>query len=55
MRRQEKEIRDITEIEAIIGRAEVMRMGLSDYGSPYIVPVCFGYEHKVLWIHSAPG
>ena len=53
MRRNEKEIRNIADIEAVIDRAAVLRLGLCDNGSPYIVPVCFGYEPKFLWIHSA--
>jgi uncharacterized protein len=54
MRRNEKEIRNLGEIEAMIRRAKVCRLGLCDKGSPYVVPVCFGYEPGFLWIHSAP-
>ncbi len=54
MRRKEKEIADITEIEAIIKKAEVCRIGLVDDDEPYIVPVCFGYEGRALYFHSAP-
>ena len=53
MRRREKEIRDDREIEKIIQRATVCRLGLCDKDSAYIVPVCFGYEPGNLWIHSA--
>lgn len=31
----------------------VCRLGLCDGRLAYIVPVCFGYEPGVLWIHSA--
>lgn len=54
MRRKEKEIADIKEIEAIIKKAEVCRIGLVDGDEPYVVPVCFGYEEGALYFHSAP-
>ncbi len=53
MRRRDKEIRDIEEIESIIRKALVCRLGLSDDNNPYIIPVNFGYENGSLYIHSA--
>ncbi len=44
MRRKDKEIKDIGEIEFIINKSKVCRIALSDNDSPYIVPVCFGYN-----------
>lgn len=40
-------------MEAIIRRSLVCRLGLCDGQRPYVVPVCFGYEDGVLYIHSA--
>jgi len=54
MRRKEKEITHNEEIEAIIKKAEICRIGLVDDAEPYIVPVCFGYEGRALYFHSAP-
>lgn len=54
MRRKEKEITSLKEIEGIIKRAKVCRIGLVDGDEPYIVPVCFGYEGNALYFHSAP-
>lgn len=54
MRRKEKEITDITAIEAIILRSSVCRLALSEDNHPYIVPLCFGYEDNTLYFHSAP-
>jgi nitroimidazol reductase NimA-like FMN-containing flavoprotein (pyridoxamine 5'-phosphate oxidase superfamily) len=54
MRRRERAIIDRTGIEAVIRRADVCRLGLSDDGQPYIVPVNFGYEDGVIFVHSAP-
>ncbi|MGD2089578.1 MAG: pyridoxamine 5'-phosphate oxidase family protein [Candidatus Aminicenantes bacterium] len=54
MRRKEKEINNITEIEAIIQKAEVCRLGLAVDNTPYIVPVFFGYENNCLYIHCGP-
>ena len=53
MRRKEKEITDIEEIEKIIKKAMVCRISLVDNDEPYIVPVCFGYERDVLYFHGA--
>jgi hypothetical protein len=53
LRRKEKEITDIKEIESIIQRSQVCRLALVDAGLPYIVPLCFGYKNKMLYFHSA--
>ena len=47
-------IEDRTIIESIIRQATVCRIGLSDGGQPYVVPVCFGYEDGALYFHSSP-
>jgi nitroimidazol reductase NimA-like FMN-containing flavoprotein (pyridoxamine 5'-phosphate oxidase superfamily) len=54
MRRKEKEITDIEEIEQVIKKAKVCRLGLVDNDGAYIVPVCFGYDRNNLYFHSAP-
>ena len=53
MRRKEKEITDKSEIESIIRKSLVCRLGLADDGSPYIVPLCFGYKDNSMYFHSA--
>jgi len=53
MRRQDKEISDKKEIESIINESNVCRIALCENNSPYIVPVCFGYENNYLYFHSA--
>jgi nitroimidazol reductase NimA-like FMN-containing flavoprotein (pyridoxamine 5'-phosphate oxidase superfamily) len=53
MRRKEREIKDIREIEAIIQQAEVCRLGLAVDNVPYVVPVNYGYEDNCLYIHCA--
>ncbi len=54
MRRAEREIKDKSEIESIINRATVSRIGLCLNDSPYVVPVNFGYQDGRLYFHSAP-
>ncbi len=54
MRRSEKEIKAAQEIEAIIQRAQVCRIGFSEDNLPYVVPVNFGYRDRCLYFHSAP-
>ena len=53
MRRSDREITSEVEIEAIIQEAKVCRLGLVDGDQPYIVPLSFGYQDKVLYFHSA--
>ncbi len=53
MRRKDKEIKDKAEIESIIKRATVCRIGLSENNMPYIVPVNFGYRDNCLYVHSS--
>ncbi len=53
MRRTEKEIRDRSQIDQIIARADVCRVGLSSGDRPYIVPVSFGYDGRVIYFHTA--
>ncbi len=53
MRRSEKEIKDRAEIDSIIRRSQVVRIGFSDDGQPYIVPLCFGYDGEALYVHCA--
>ena len=53
MRRKEKEITDKSEIESIIRKSFVCRLGIVDEGLPYIVPLCFGYDKGALFFHSA--
>ena len=53
MRRTEKEIKDRAEIDSIIRRSQVVRLGLSDNGLPYIVPLSFGYDGEAIYVHCA--
>jgi len=53
MRRKDKEIMDRMEIEMIIGKAPVCRLGMTDGEYPYVVPLCFGYRDNALYFHSA--
>jgi nitroimidazol reductase NimA-like FMN-containing flavoprotein (pyridoxamine 5'-phosphate oxidase superfamily) len=53
VRRKDKEVNDNTAIEDIIRKARVCRLGLSENGRAYIVPLCFGYKDNNLYFHSA--
>ncbi|MBA4422454.1 MAG: pyridoxamine 5'-phosphate oxidase family protein [Syntrophus sp. (in: bacteria)] len=53
MRREEREIRDQAEILAIMNEALVCRLGLSDDGTPYVVPMNFGLGEGCLYLHCA--
>lgn len=53
MRRKEREIKSKKEIEGIIKKAIVCRLGLSVNDQPYIVPLNFGYEKNELHFHCS--
>jgi nitroimidazol reductase NimA-like FMN-containing flavoprotein (pyridoxamine 5'-phosphate oxidase superfamily) len=53
MRRKDQEITADDEIEAILLQAAICRIGLCDGGVPYVVPLCFGYQDRTLYVHSA--
>ena len=53
MRRKDKEIESLSEIEAIIKKAAVCRLAMVDDQTPYLVPLCFGYRNGELYFHSA--
>jgi hypothetical protein len=54
MRRAEKEITNRREIDMILSKATVCRIGFYDQQTPYIVPMNFGYKDNCLYLHSAP-
>lgn len=58
MRRAEREVTDIAEIERILNSARVCRIALVDGEFPYMIPMCFGYTLEsgelALYFHSAP-
>lgn len=53
MRRKEKEIKSISEIEDIINKALICRLGLSLNNQPYVIPLNFGYKSNELHFHCA--
>ena len=53
MRRDDREITDRSQIDAIIGGSRVCRLGMSDDGRPYVIPLCFGYDGLALYLHCA--
>lgn len=54
MRKSEYEMTSRAEIDAILSRAPVCRLGLSVGDRPYVVPLAFGYEGGSLYFHSSP-
>ena len=53
MRRKDKEITDMAEIEEIIEKADVCRLAMATGEIPYVIPMSFGYDGGVLYFHSA--
>jgi uncharacterized protein len=55
MRRNDHDISDREELEAVLRETKVCRLGCSDDGCPYIVPLSFGYSDGAIYLHSAPA
>lgn len=53
MRRQEREIKERKQVDEIIRRAQVCRIGLAGASGPYVVPVNFGYDGSCIYFHCA--
>ncbi len=54
MRRTDKEITNRREIDTILSKATICRIGLVGNNVAYIVPLNFGYKNNCLYFHSAP-
>ncbi len=58
MRRKDREVKEIDDIESIIAKCSVIRIGFVDKGFPYIVPLNFGYlrtegQMSIFYFHCA--
>ena len=53
MRREDREIVDGAAIRAVMEESQVCRIGLSDDGMPYVVPMNFGLGENCLYLHCA--
>lgn len=53
MRRKDREIKDPQVIASVIRSSTVCRLGMSDDGQPYVIPMSFGYRDGALYFHSA--
>ena len=57
MRRKDREVTEMEEIQQIFDECKVCRIGIMDENGPYIVPVNYGYVRKegkvILYIHGA--
>jgi hypothetical protein len=53
MRRRDRQIEDSREVDSILNRAQVGRIGMSLSDQPYVVPVNFLYSGGKIYFHSA--
>lgn len=53
MRRAERQVTERAQIDDIIRRSRVCRMGLVCDGAPYVVPLSFGYDGEAVYLHMA--
>ncbi|MBI5064400.1 MAG: pyridoxamine 5'-phosphate oxidase family protein [Desulfatitalea sp.] len=53
MIRKDKEIGRREEIDAIVARCQVCHLAFCRDNTPYVIPVCFGYDGRCLYVHTA--
>ncbi|MDK2979333.1 MAG: uncharacterized protein PWP52_2047, partial [Bacteroidales bacterium] len=56
MVKRDKAIQDIVgmdELEAVIKKCKVCRVGMVDGDNPYVLAMNFGYEDQTIWLHCA--
>jgi nitroimidazol reductase NimA-like FMN-containing flavoprotein (pyridoxamine 5'-phosphate oxidase superfamily) len=53
LKRRDREITTRSEIDEVIRRSTVCRVGFAVEGEPYIVPLSFGYDGEALYFHTA--
>lgn len=57
MRRKDREVTELSEIEEILQSCKTCHVAMMDEGRPYVVPLSFGYEMKdgtlTLYFHCA--
>jgi nitroimidazol reductase NimA-like FMN-containing flavoprotein (pyridoxamine 5'-phosphate oxidase superfamily) len=54
MRRTDKEVRDRAWMDDVLGRGQFISVALSTLdGEPYVVPMGYGYEGGVIYLHGA--
>jgi uncharacterized protein len=53
LRRAAREITDPNAIADIFRGAKLLFLALADQPAPYVLPVCFGFEDGVLYVHGA--
>jgi len=49
-----EKIEDKKILEDILSNAKYLRLALCNENKPYIVPMSFGYENDVIYLHSSP-
>ncbi len=57
MRREDREIKEVNDILNIVGKAQIIHLGICDGEYPYVVPLHYGYEYSddqlIFYVHSA--
>ena len=48
-----KDIVDLDELEAIIKKCNVCRIGMVDGDTPYVLAMNFGYDDQTIWLHCS--
>ena len=53
MASQDKLVTDRARIDQIIRQSQICHLACSQEGSPYVVPISFGYDGQAVYLHTA--
>lgn len=53
MRKPEREITDPAELQYVLKKAQICRIGMIDDGVPYVVPMNYGIGEGCIYLHSS--
>ncbi len=48
-----KDIIELSDLEEVIGKCKICRVGMVDGDEPYVLAMNFGYEDQTVWLHCA--
>ena len=53
MRKADREVKDLSQVEALLMRAEYIQLAFWDGIAPYMTPMSFGYKDRVIYVHGS--
>ena len=52
MRKKDREITNFEEIEEILNKNNICRLGMVNKSIPYVIPISYGYKDRIFYFHT---